>query len=158
MSNFTAFLCPEFIYIFGGYDGHCRYPATSHPTSPAWLCLTPSRSNDLFLFNYDKKKWLIPEQGEISEVELVPSRRQRHITCNYGSRKLFIFGGFSGNRWLSDAYIFHVDRLIQNTIKKEVTNDRFDNRLRLIEYEKDDGQLHGEYVQQERARRLPIPG
>ena len=34
--------------------------------------------------------------------------RQRHSAALVGSKKLYIFGGFDGNKWLSDLYVLDV--------------------------------------------------
>lgn len=58
-----------------------------------------------------------------------PPARQSHSAALVGNRKVFIFGGFDGFRWLNDLYIldtshFEEDVLHESTVRQFVENMR----------------------------------
>uniref|UniRef100_A0A0G4GSZ3 BTB domain-containing protein n=1 Tax=Chromera velia CCMP2878 TaxID=1169474 RepID=A0A0G4GSZ3_9ALVE len=88
----TANLIGHKIYLFGGYDGK-------------------GRSNDLYILDTVNKKWIHPP-----ESDQAPAGRQRHSACLVKANKLFIFGGFDGNKWLSDVHVLDVSRLDRDAL------------------------------------------
>lgn len=75
------------MYLFGGYDGR-------------------GRSNDLYILNTESNTWSHPVESENT-----PTGRQRHTACVIGTKQLFIFGGFDGNKWLNDICILDIWKL-----------------------------------------------
>lgn len=46
-----------------------------------------------------------------------PPGRQRHSACLIGSKRVFIFGGFDGARWLSDLHVLDVGRMEESDLE-----------------------------------------
>lgn len=88
----TASLIGSTIYLFGGYDGR-------------------GRSNDLYLLNIEDLRWSHPPANEST-----PAGRQRHTAVLVASKKLFVFGGFDGLRWLSDLHVLDVGKLEEGAL------------------------------------------
>lgn len=94
----TANLIGNKIYLFGGYDGR-------------------GRSNDLYILNTDTNTWSHPVESENT-----PTGRQRHTACVIGTKQLFIFGGFDGNKWLNDICILDIWKLEEHEITNEAVS------------------------------------
>mmetsp|Transcript_11532 Transcript_11532/g.33145 ORF Transcript_11532/g.33145 Transcript_11532/m.33145 type:complete len:629 (-) Transcript_11532:81-1967(-) len=102
------------IYLFGGYNGN------------SWL-------NDLWKYDIESMEWsCIQESSDPSSVsqpsasiepsanindaagtslsvkDRVPSRRFGYVSVVHNN-KLVLFGGFDGNRWCNDMYVFDFD-------------------------------------------------
>merc|ERR1712093_497929 len=104
----TANLIGHKIFLFGGYDGK-------------------GRSNDLYILDTAELKWLHP-----AECENAPAGRQRHSAALVGSKKLYIFGGFDGNKWLSDLYVLDVGRLEENALNDVAVQNLIVNMRNLL--------------------------
>ena len=78
------------IVIFGGYDGK-------------------GRSKELFLLNLEDMVW-----SHVYDNDKFPSSRQRHSSVVLDNRKILIFGGFDGMKWLNDMHILDVSILTDN--------------------------------------------
>merc|ERR1711964_66314 len=74
--------------------------------------------------------WLHP-----AECENAPAGRQRHSAALIGSKKLYIFGGFDGNKWLNDLYILDVGRLEENAPNDAAVQALIVNMKRLLNSE-----------------------
>jgi hypothetical protein len=107
----TANLIGHKIFLFGGYDGK-------------------GRSNDLYILDTAELKWLHP-----AECENAPAGRQRHSAALVGSKKLYIFGGFDGNKWLSDLYVLDVGRLEENALNDVAVQNLIVNMRNLLNNE-----------------------
>merc|ERR1719221_1037484 len=86
----TANLIGHKIFLFGGYDGK-------------------GRTNELYILDTAEGKWVRPTWP--TEAPHTPPGRQRHSASLIGSKRIYIFGGFDGNKWLND---FAVHTLIEN--------------------------------------------
>lgn len=104
----TANLIGHKIFLFGGYDGK-------------------GRSNDLYILDTAELKWLHP-----TECENAPAGRQRHSAALVGSKQLYIFGGFDGNRWLSDLHVLDVGRLEENALSDVAVQSLIHNMRSLL--------------------------
>jgi N-acetylneuraminic acid mutarotase len=111
----TASLIGNKLYLFGGYDGRGKSVKKIIP------------SNDLYVLNTDTMKWSHP-----SEIEKSPVGRQRHTACVIGTKKLFIFGGFDGCKWLNDICVLDIGKMEVNEITHEATNSLIDNMRKII--------------------------
>lgn len=111
----TANLIGSKIYLFGGYDGRGR----------SFKKIIPS--NDLYVLNTETMRWSHPV-----ESEKAPAGRQRHTACIFGTKKLFIFGGFDGCKWLNDICILDIGKLEENEINNEAVNSLINNMRKLI--------------------------
>lgn len=105
----TANLVGDRLFLFGGYDGR-------------------GRSNDLYVLNMETMHWSHPPT-----TDATPAGRQRHTACLVGSKKLFIFGGFDGFRWLNDLYMLDVGKLEECAITTRATTLLIGNMRRLID-------------------------
>lgn len=85
------------------------------------------RSNDLYVLDMDAMHWTHPPT-----TEHTPAGRQRHTACLVGSKKLVVFGGFDGFRWLNDLYMLDVGKLEETAITNYATDLLIDNMRRLI--------------------------
>ncbi len=96
------------IIIFGGYDGK-------------------GRSNQLYLLNLEDMNW-----SHVLDNEKFPGSRQRHSALAVDNRKILIFGGFDGTKWLNDIHVLDVANLMENIIQKESMEEFQDNMKKLI--------------------------
>jgi hypothetical protein len=96
------------IVLFAGYDGK-------------------TRSNELYFFDVIENKWNHPIEPENS-----PPGRQRHTACLISSRKLLMFAGFNGTRWLSDMYILDIGRFEESALNDESNENFVANMASLI--------------------------
>eukprot|EP00439_Symbiodinium_sp_Y106_P042664 s2689_g5.t1 len=78
------------IFLFGGYDGK-------------------GRTNELYILDTAEAKWVRPTWP--TESPHTPPGRQRHSAPLIGSKRIYIFGGFDGNKWLNDLHVLDVGRL-----------------------------------------------
>eukprot|EP00392_Amoebophrya_sp_AT5.2_P017105 g17421.t1 len=92
----TATLIGHKILLFGGYDGK-------------------GRTNELYILDAQERKWLRPTWP--SESPQTPPGRQRHSASLIGSKRIYIFGGFDGNRWLQDLHVLDVGRMEENDLE-----------------------------------------
>jgi hypothetical protein len=88
----TANLVGQKVFVFGGYDGR-------------------GRSNDLFVLDTSSFVWSHPRAAEGA-----PTGRQRHTACLVGNKRLLVFGGFDGFRWLNDLLSLDVGKLEETAI------------------------------------------
>eukprot|EP00913_Durusdinium_trenchii_P033791 g31632.t1 len=80
----TANLIGHKIFLFGGYDGK-------------------GRTNELYILDTAEAKWVRPTWP--TESPHTPPGRQRHSASLIGSKRIYIFGGFDGNKWLNDLHV-----------------------------------------------------
>jgi len=96
------------IVLFGGYDGR-------------------NRSNELYLFDINANRWTHP-----TETDGAPPGRQRHTACLVGSKKLLIYAGFNGTRWLSDLYLLDIGKFEELALNDESNQQFITNMSSLI--------------------------
>ncbi|CEL93311.1 unnamed protein product [Vitrella brassicaformis CCMP3155] len=104
----TANLIGHKIFLFGGYDGK-------------------GRSNDLYILDTALMRWIHP-----AESENAPTGRQRHSASLIGSKKLYIFGGFDGNKWLNDLHVLDIGRLEEDALNDVAVRNLIDNMRKLV--------------------------
>lgn len=92
----TASLVGSSVFFFAGYDGR-------------------GRSNDLYLLDTNTFAFEQPSAGRGS-AHVVPSGRQRHAACMLDTKRLFVFGGFDGYKWLDDMYVLDVGKLEESAL------------------------------------------
>jgi leucine-zipper-like transcriptional regulator 1 len=97
------------IVLFGGYDGR-------------------NRANDLYLFDISTNKWTHP-----TETDGSPPGRQRHTACLVGSKKLLIYAGFNGSKWLADLYLLDVGKFEELALHDESNQLFVSNMSKLID-------------------------
>lgn len=97
------------IVVFGGYDGR-------------------NRANDIYLFDIASHKWSHPTDTEGS-----PLGRQRHTACLIGSKKLLIYAGFNGSKWLADLYLLDVGKFEEFALNDESNQQFVANMKKLID-------------------------
>ncbi|KAK3242846.1 hypothetical protein CYMTET_47464 [Cymbomonas tetramitiformis] len=74
------------VYCFGGYSNNYH--------------------NDMFVLDFETMQWVT-----VTPYGQVPTARRCHsINVSEDGRKLWLFGGFDGQRTLNDLFIFEVDR------------------------------------------------
>ena len=95
----SASLVSGKIFVFGGYNGK-------------------ERSSSLNVFDVESKTWL---ESLKSGDSVIPGR-QRHIAVFLSLRRLLIFGGFDGKRWLSDFHSFDVSQFHDNRTNQNALN------------------------------------
>ena len=83
------------IFIFGGYDGK-------------------GRSNELFILNLTDMHW-----SHINDNDKFPGSRQRHSSVPIDNKRILIFGGFNGTKWLNDLHVLDVALLMENIITQD---------------------------------------
>ena len=105
----SATLVGNQIVLFGGYDGR-------------------NRSNDLYLFDVPTGRWTHP-----TETDGAPPGRQRHTACLVSSRKLLIYAGFNGTRWLSDLYLLDIGKFEESALHDESNQQFVSNMASLID-------------------------
>ena len=104
----SANLVGNKIVVFAGYDGK-------------------SRSNDLFFLDIAELKWHHP-----TETEGAPPGRQRHTACLIGSKKLLVYAGFNGTKWLSDLYLLDIGKFEESALNDEANQHFVANMASLI--------------------------
>lgn len=104
----SANLVGNKIVVFAGYDGKAR-------------------SNELYFLDVGDNKWQHP-----SETEGAPPGRQRHTACLIGSRKLLVYGGFNGTKWLSDLYMLDIGKIEESALNDEANQHFVTNMASLI--------------------------
>jgi hypothetical protein len=96
------------IVLFGGYDGR-------------------NRSNELYIFEIGENKW-----SHLTETDGgAPPGRQRHTACLVGSKKILIYAGFNGSRWLSDLYLLDIGKFEELALSDE-SNMQFISNMSLL--------------------------
>merc|ERR1712007_238976 len=61
-----------------------------------------------------------------------PPGRQRHSASLVGSNRIYIFGGFDGNKWLNDLHVLDVGRLEENALNDVAVHTLIENMRRLL--------------------------
>lgn len=107
----TANLIGHKIFLFGGYDGK-------------------GRTNELYILDTADNKWVRPTWP--TESPHTPPGRQRHSASLLGSKQIYIFGGFDGNKWLNDLHLLDVGRLEENALNDVAVRMLIDNMRRLL--------------------------
>jgi N-acetylneuraminic acid mutarotase len=105
----SANLVGNRIVVFAGYDGK-------------------NRSNDLYFLDIGDNKWHHP-----TDTEGAPPGRQRHTACLIGSKKLLIYAGFNGTRWLSDLYVLDIGKFEESAWNDEANQLFIQNMSSLID-------------------------
>jgi len=107
----TANLIGHKIFLFGGYDGK-------------------GRTNELYILDAAEGKWVRPTWP--TESPYTPPGRQRHTASLIGSKRIYIFGGFDGNKWLNDLHILDVGRLEESALNDVAVHMLIQNMRRLL--------------------------
>mmetsp|Transcript_74769 Transcript_74769/g.139590 ORF Transcript_74769/g.139590 Transcript_74769/m.139590 type:complete len:512 (+) Transcript_74769:72-1607(+) len=107
----TANLIGHKVFLFGGYDGK-------------------GRTNELYILDAEESKWIRPTWP--TESPQTPPGRQRHSASLIGSKRIYIFGGFDGNKWLNDLHILDVGRLEENAMNDVAVHTLIENMRRLL--------------------------
>jgi len=107
----TANLIGHKIFLFGGYDGK-------------------GRTNELYILDAAEGKWVRPTWP--SESPYTPPGRQRHTASLIGSKRIYIFGGFDGNKWLNDLHILDVGRLEESALNDVAVHLLIENMKKLL--------------------------
>jgi hypothetical protein len=107
----TANLIGHKIFLFGGYDGK-------------------GRTNELYVLDTAECKWVRPTWP--TEFPNTPPGRQRHTASLIGAKKIYIFGGFDGNKWLNDLHVLDVGRLEESALNDVATHILIGNMRRLL--------------------------
>jgi len=107
----TANLIGNKIFFFGGYDGK-------------------GRTNELYILDIAESKWVRPTWP--TESPHTPPGRQRHSASLVGSKRIYIFGGFDGNKWLNDLHMLDVGRLEENALNDVAIGNMINNMRRLL--------------------------
>lgn len=107
----TANLIGHKIFLFGGYDGK-------------------GRTNELYILDAAEGKWVRPTWP--SESPYTPPGRQRHTASLVGSKRIYIFGGFDGNKWLNDLHILDVGRLEESALNDVAVHSLIENMRKLL--------------------------
>jgi len=108
----SANLIGRKIFLFGGYDGK-------------------GRTNELNVLDTAEGKWLRPTWP--TESPHTPPGRQRHSASLIGSKRIYIFGGFDGSRWLNDLHILDVGRLEESALNEVAVHSLLENMRRLLD-------------------------
>lgn len=107
----TANLIGHKIFLFGGYDGK-------------------GRTNELYILDTAEAKWVRPTWP--TESPHTPPGRQRHSASLIGSKRIYIFGGFDGNKWLNDLHVLDVGRLEESALNDVAVHTLIENMGRLL--------------------------
>mmetsp|Transcript_88738 Transcript_88738/g.185549 ORF Transcript_88738/g.185549 Transcript_88738/m.185549 type:complete len:522 (-) Transcript_88738:66-1631(-) len=107
----TANLIGHKIFLFGGYDGK-------------------GRTNELYILDTAESKWVRPTWP--TESPHTPPGRQRHSASLIGSKRIYIFGGFDGNKWLNDLHILDVGRLEESALNDVAVHRLIENMRKLL--------------------------
>mmetsp|Transcript_5359 Transcript_5359/g.16717 ORF Transcript_5359/g.16717 Transcript_5359/m.16717 type:complete len:526 (-) Transcript_5359:145-1722(-) len=107
----TANLIGHKIFLFGGYDGK-------------------GRTNELYILDTAEGRWVRPTWP--TESPHTPPGRQRHSASLIGSKRIYIFGGFDGNKWLNDLHILDVGRLEESALNDVAVHTLIENMRRLL--------------------------
>jgi len=107
----TATLIGHKILFFGGYDGK-------------------GRTNELYILDAQDRKWIRPTWP--TDSPHTPPGRQRHSACLIGSKRIYIFGGFDGNKWLQDLHMLDVGRMEENDLETSSVNALIGNLKKLL--------------------------
>jgi len=107
----TANLIGYKIFLFGGYDGK-------------------GRTNELYVLDVENSKWVRPSWS--TESLHTPPGRQRHSASLIGSKKIYIFGGFDGNKWLNDLHVLDVGRLEESALSDVAVHRLIENMRKLL--------------------------
>lgn len=107
----TATLIGHKILFFGGYDGK-------------------GRTNELYILDAHERKWIRPTWP--TDTPQTPPGRQRHSACLIGSKRIYIFGGFDGNKWLCDLHMLDVGRMEENDLETTSVHALIGNLKKLL--------------------------
>jgi len=107
----TANLIGHKVFLFGGYDGK-------------------GRTNELYILDAEESKWMRPTWP--TESPQTPPGRQRHSASLVGSKRIYIFGGFDGNKWLNDLHVLDVGRLEESALNDVAVHTLIENMRRLL--------------------------
>merc|ERR1719159_1840769 len=99
------------LYLFGGYDGK-------------------GRTNELYILDTADCKWVRPTWP--TESPHTPPGRQRHSASLIGSKRIYIFGGFDGNKWLNDLHVLDVGRLEESALNDVAVSTLIENMRNLL--------------------------
>jgi N-acetylneuraminic acid mutarotase len=75
------------LYIFGGYGGGT------------------GRLDDFYSFDFERNKW---KRVEVLSEERPGFRENNGVVASGDSRRLTLFGGYDGNQWLNDLWVFDI--------------------------------------------------
>jgi len=75
------------LYMFGGYGGGT------------------GRLDDFYSFEFEKNQW---EEVEVLSIEKPGCRENNGVVIGDSSR-VYLFGGYNGNAWLNDLWMFDID-------------------------------------------------
>eukprot|EP00928_Gymnodinium_smaydae_P078349 TRINITY_DN6222_c0_g1_i1.p1 TRINITY_DN6222_c0_g1~~TRINITY_DN6222_c0_g1_i1.p1 ORF type:complete len:526 (+),score=114.64 TRINITY_DN6222_c0_g1_i1:260-1837(+) len=107
----TANLIGHKVFFFGGYDGK-------------------GRTNELYILDAEESRWIRPTWP--SDSPQAPPGRQRHSASLVGSKRIYIFGGFDGNKWLNDLHVLDVGRLEESALNDVAIYTLIENMRRLL--------------------------
>lgn len=107
----TANLIGHKIFLFGGYDGK-------------------GRTNELYILDTAEGTWVRPTWP--TESLHTPPGRQRHSASLIGSKRIYVFGGFDGNKWLNDLHVLDVGRLEESALNDVAVHTLIQNMRKLL--------------------------
>jgi len=87
-------------------------------------------TNELYILDTAGNKWVRPTWP--TESPHTPPGRQRHSASLIGSKRIYIFGGFDGNKWLNDLHMLDVGRLEENALNDVAVHTLIENIGRLL--------------------------
>lgn len=67
-----------------------------------------------------------------TESPQTPPGRQRHSASLIGSKRIYIFGGFDGNKWLQDLHVLDVGRMEENDLENTSVHTLIQNLKGLL--------------------------
>ncbi|EPT31033.1 kelch repeat protein, putative [Toxoplasma gondii ME49] len=111
----TANLIGHKIFLFGGYDGK-------------------RRTNEIYILDTKARAWVVVSNAACSAVcdNAPPSGRQRHSAALVSNRKLFVFGGFDGNKWLNDLHVLDASRFEEDALNDSAVRQLVENLRSLV--------------------------
>ena len=98
-------VCGRLLVRFGG-GGLLEFDFPHETLSPSF----PS-----YILDAQERKWVRPTWP--TESPQTPPGRQRHSASLIGSKRIYIFGGFDGNKWLQDLHVLDVGRMEENDLE-----------------------------------------
>ena len=88
-SGAASVVVKDFLFLFGGYGGHCRLM-------------------DFYSYHFPTQTW--SEISPINSIENRPGVRENNgvIVCDSDANQIFIFGGYNGRNWLNDLWSYDI--------------------------------------------------
>lgn len=105
----SATLVGPKMFLFGGFDGR-------------------RRTNEVYVLCTKTLSWRLPREGDTSG----PTGRQRHSAALASGRRILVFGGFDGNRWMGDVHELDTTRLDEAAISRAAVKQLLHNMRQLL--------------------------